>query len=328
MVLHLLGWAAWAQTRPSAETIQFDLSLLDGPLTPSDLFFVREHFAAPAVSIHGWKLSVGGAVEAPFELGYEDLQRQARRVLTATIECAENPVGGGLVSTAEWTGTALGALLAKARPRPECRFVRLAGADGFARTIPMEKATHPDTVLAWAMNGDRLPEPHGFPVRAVVPGWYGMDAVKWLRSVDVTERQDASEAYRRKVRSLLAGVRLAEPVQAVAVKSVFSRPLDGAILAGRRFVLRGAAWAGENRVAAVEISTDGGKSWSPARLTESKPYTWSLWEQEWKIPGSGEHRLMVRARDDQGREQPAERAAERVDDYEWNTWQAVRVVVK
>lgn len=318
-----MGIAAWGQSKPQAETSEFDLSLLDQWLTPQDLFFVREHFPAPAVSVHGWKLSVAGAVDAPFEILYDDLVQQERRVLPATLECAENPVGGGLVSTAEWTGVSLASLVEKARPRPEGRFVRLTGADGFTRTLPLAKALHADTLVAWGMNGNKLPGNHGFPLRALVPGWYGMSSVKWLRAVEVTDREDTSEAYRRRLRSLLAGVRVAEPVGAVEVKSVFSRPLEGAILTGRRFVVRGAAWAGEKQVQTVEVSADGGKSWGRAGLGKAVPYTWVLWEYEWKIPGAGEYELVVRADG-----QPSERASERADEYEQNSWQRIRVTVK
>ena len=319
----LVQLLAWGQSKPQAETSEFDLSLLDQWLTPQDLFFVREHFPAPAVSVHGWKLSVAGAVDAPFEILYDDLVQQERRVLPATLECAENPVGGGLVSTAEWTGVSLASLVAKARLRPEGRFLRLTGADGFTRTLPLAKALHADTLVVWSMNGNKLPGNHGFPLRAIVPGWYGMSSVKWLRTVEVTDREDTSEAYRRRLRSLLAGVRVAEPVGAVAVKSVFSRPLEGAILTGRRFVVRGAAWAGEKPVQAVDVSADGGKSWGRAGLGKPVPYTWALWEYEWKIPAAGDYELVVRADG-----QPGERAPDRVDEYEQNSWQRIRVTVK
>jgi hypothetical protein len=111
------------------------------------------------------------------------------------------------------------------------------------------------------------------------------------------------------------------------VNSAFARPLDGAVLIGRRFVVRGAAWAGENRVRRVEVTTDG-KSWQDARLaSEPLPYAWVQWTYEWRIPRSGEFQLAVRAHDEHGRSQPAERPADRADDYERNTWQTVRITV-
>jgi DMSO/TMAO reductase YedYZ molybdopterin-dependent catalytic subunit len=313
----------------SLENSSFDLSLLDEGATPNALFFVREHFPAPSISPTGWKLSVGGKVARLMEIGNEELAARASRTLEATLECAENPVGGGFVSHAVWTGVSLGALLEAAKPDGEVGSVRLSGADGFARVIPIAKAMHPDTMLALTMNGQKLPINHGFPVRALIPGWYGMDSVKWLRSIDaVAGEPPPSQEYTREVRSLLLGRQRTEPVREMSVKSAFSRPLDGANLVGRRFLLRGAAWAGENRVRQVDVSTDGGRSWQTARLAdEPRAYTWVRWSAEWKIPGPGSYELLVKAIDDKGREQPAERPSNRIDDYEWNHLQSVRVTV-
>src|SRR5206468_3324474 len=130
-------------------------------------------------------------------------------------------------------------LLARASPGAEARFVKLSGADGFSRAIPLEKAMHPDTLIAHNMNGEKLRVKHGFPLRAVVPGWYGMDSVKWLRSVEVLAGDIPAQSYFRQVRSLLAGARPDGPVTAMNVKAAFSRPLDGAILTGRRFAVHG-----------------------------------------------------------------------------------------
>jgi DMSO/TMAO reductase YedYZ molybdopterin-dependent catalytic subunit len=165
-----LAAAAWGQ---QPEVSAFDLSLLDDWLTPVESFFVREHFPAPKVSAHGWTLQLGGAVAAPTEIAYEELVREPRKALPVTLECAENPVGGGLVSHAEWTGVTLDSLLQRAQPLSEARAVRFVAADGYARSIPLAKARHADTLIAHGMNGERLPEKHGFPLRAIVPGWYG-----------------------------------------------------------------------------------------------------------------------------------------------------------
>jgi DMSO/TMAO reductase YedYZ molybdopterin-dependent catalytic subunit len=310
------------------EISSFDFSLLDEGPTPPDLFFVREHFPAPKVSSAGWKLSVRGAVADPFEIPFDELIAQPRKTLPVTVECAENPMAGGLVSHAEWSGVSLASLLEKAHPGAEGRFVRLSGADGFSRSIPLEKAVHPDTLVAHTMNGEKLPVNHGFPLRALVPGWYGMDSVKWLREVEVLPGEAPEQGYARQVRSLLAGARPAGPVTAMNVKSVFSRPVDGAILASRRFIVRGAAWAGENRVRHVEVSVDGGKSWRVARLlTAPQPYAWVHWSCDWTIARAGSYELAVRAVDDKGRQQPAERPSDRIDDYEWNAYQTIRVTV-
>ncbi len=324
----LVSAVASALRAQKPEVSGFDLSLLEEGTTPVDLFFVREHFPAPVLSSAGWKLSVGGAVATPFEISFDDLAAQARQTLPVTLECAENPVAGGLVSHAEWSGVSLAELLAKAQPAAGSRSVTLSGADSFSRSIPLAKALHPDTLIAHRMNGEKLPASHGFPLRAVIPGWYGMDSVKWLRSVEVLMGDVPTQGYSRQVRSLLTGVRPDGPVTAMNVKAVFSRPLDGATLQGRRFVVRGAAWAGENRVQLVEVSVDGGRSWRPARLsTDPKPYAWVHWSYDWTIQGAGSYALAVRAVDDKGRRQPEERKAERVDEYEWNAIQRVQVTV-
>lgn len=326
--LFLASAVAPALSAQKPEISSFDLSLLDQPATPNDLFFVHEHFPTPSVTSAGWMLTVSGAVAAPLQIPFDDLAARPRKALAVTLECARNPAAGGLVSHAEWTGVSLASLLEAARPAAEAGAIRLAGADGFSRAIPLAKAMGPDPLLALTMNGEKLPVNHGFPVRAIVPGWYGMDSVKWLRSIEVLAGGPPSQDYTREVRSLFAGRQRAEAVTAMNVKSAFSRPLDGAILFGRRFMLRGAAWAGENRVRRVEVSIDGGKTWRPARLeSESKPYAWVCWSQEWKIAGPGTYQLAVTATDDQGRQQPAERPSNRVDDYEWNQRQFIQVTV-
>ena len=322
--------SAFASTLRSqkAEIGSFDLSLLDEPATPNELFFVREHFPAPRVTSAGWSVTVSGLVATPLEIAYDDLVARSPASLDVTLECAENPAGGGLVSHATWTGVGLGSLLETARMSPDAGAVRLSGTDGFSRVIPLAKAKHPDTVLALTMNGEKLPVNHGFPVRALIPGWYGMDSVKWLRRVEVLAGDPPSQSYTREVRSLLLGRQRTEPVRAMNVKSAFSRPLDGANLIGRRFILRGAAWTGENRVRQVDVSVDGGKTWQTARLAgEPRNYAWIRWSHEWKIPGPGPYELAVRAIDDQDREQPVERPSNRVDDYEWNQIQIIRVTV-
>jgi DMSO/TMAO reductase YedYZ molybdopterin-dependent catalytic subunit len=283
------------------EVSSFDLSLLDEWLTPNDLFFVRDHAKTPGVTAHGWTVSIAGRVAEPCQLKAEELANLSRKRLVATLDCADQPAGGGLVSNAEWTGVPLTSLLERARLHSDARFVRLIGADGnYARTIPLAKASHADTLLADRMNGDRLPNAHGFPVRAIIPGWYGADSVKWLRGIEVLADERPGE--------------LGGPAQ---VNAAFSRPVDGAVLLGRRFVLRGVAWAGESRVRRVEVSTDGGKSWQEAKfIDEARFYTWVRWHAEWKIAGKGKHTLMVRVTDNQGRTRSA-----------IELWQQVRVTV-
>ncbi len=322
----------------------FDFSLLYDRLTPTPLFFIREHLPPPDISAAtDWTLSVTGAVEQPLELTFDEILAHTPVDLAATLECAGNSVGGGMISTAQWSGPGLGEILSKARPRPDARFVRLWGADkdtgqdlNYFRSISLEKALHPDTLLATKMNGETIGRHHGFPLRAVIPGWYSMDSVKWLWNVEVLTSEDTgwwmANPYRRQIRAKATEPEVSTPVTALQVKSVFSRPVDGAVLVGRRFTVRGAAWAGERPVAKVEISADGGRSWGAARLLPvegggPRPYAWVLWEYEWSIPAAGKYELVVRATDDRGNVQPAERTPERVDMHELNYYQKVRCLV-
>lgn len=312
-----------------AEISNFDLSLIDDLVVPNDLFFVREHFAAPRTLGGAWKLSITGAVTQPKTYSLEEITSLQRKSLPITLECAENPVGGGLVSHAEWTGVPLASLIEQARPESKALFVRLSGADGFSRSIPIAKALHPDTLLAFSMNGETLPPKHGYPLRAVVPGSYGMDSIKWLNEVRIlSDESRDDDRYARLTRSLLTGARPTGRISTMLVKSAFSRPVDGAILRSRKFIIRGIAWSGQSRIHLVEVSIDAGKTWLKASLNEQlSEYSWVLWSSEWKIPTAGDYELVVRATDEQGSVQPSERATDRVDGYELNTWQRIRVHV-
>jgi len=311
---------AWAS--PEGEVESFDLSLLDERITPNDLFFVRSHSSPPA-SNDTWNISICGEVSKPYQISVKDLPNIAEATVGATMECDENPVGGGLVSTAEWSGASLAALIEPAKPLPSVHFVRLWGADhNYAQSVPLLKATNPRTLVAYRMNGDALPLAHGGPVRAIVPGWFGMYSVKWLTKLELLP-DDRDGNHLRRTRDGRT-----EPIRSMQVKSVFARPLDGAIISGRSFVVRGAAWAGEKSISKVELSTDGGRSWQAVQLLDPpQRYTWVRWQSVWKIPMSGSHELVVRATDTDGNSQPAQRNPARLDEYEQNEWQRVRVQV-
>lgn len=311
---------AWAN--PAGEVESFDLSLLDKQMTPNELFFVRSHSPSPA-STARWRISVSGEVARPYQICVKGLSNAAQITVAATLECDENPVGGGLVSTAEWQGVSLAALLERAKPQPSARFVWLWGGDhNYVQSVPLLKATSPEALVAYRMNGDMLPLAHGGPVRAVIPGWYGMYSVKWLTKLEVLsdERHDGDRRLTRDGRT--------EPIRGMQVKAEFARPLNGAIIFGRRFIVRGAAWAGERSISKVELSTDGGRSWRAAQLLDvPQRYMWVRWQSMWKISTSGPQELVVRATDSGGNSQPMRRSADRLDGYEQNECQRVRIKV-
>lgn len=321
--------------------LEFPLSALRDPIVPNEQFFVRSHFAVPAVDVKSWRLKVEGAIKNPCELTYEELAKLPTRTLTATIECAGNgrvhlnpgvaglQWGQGAVGNAEWAGVSLAAVLERAGLKDAAVEVILEGADSgqlgsepkalgpiqFARSLPISKARSDTVVLATRMNGKTLPATHGYPLRAVVGGWYGMASVKWLTRIIVTDRpfqgpfQTLDYAYYQRRHDL----RTLVPVTGMLPKAVLARPgLHDVVPAGRPYRLFGAAWAGERPVAKVEASVDGGTSWSGAKLLgEARPLQWVLWEHTWRMPEKGTASVVARATDDMGNTQPAMRDPDR-----------------
>jgi DMSO/TMAO reductase YedYZ molybdopterin-dependent catalytic subunit len=244
------------------------------------------------------------------------------RSLTVTLECAGNgrtsmaplpegePWGQGALGTAVWKGVPLAKVLARAGLRPDVVEVLIEGADGegrkrFARSLPMSKALHPDTLLALEMNGAPLTRSHGAPVRLIVPGWYGMASVKWVSRIEaLTEPFEGHYQRERYVYDLSDG-RAPEPVTRMRVKSMITSPEEGTRVAPGRVVVQGMAWSGERRVVQVELAVDGGESWRQATLLEApRPSAWVRWAFTWENAAPGRHTLRARATDEAGETQP------------------------
>ncbi len=298
-------------------------------ITANRVFFSRNQGAIPRrkVDLRRWRLSVEGEVGRPLKLGMEDLLRLPRAIAADTLECSGNgrallaerasgnPWTVGGVGNAVWGGTWLRELLAAAGLKPTAAHVAFQGLDRplgaagipFIRSIPLEKALS-STLLAWEMNGDPLPLKHGFPLRAIALGWTGANCVKWLKRIVVLDRPwngfYMDRVYRvfRKGEDPSSG----EPVTAMRLKAVILRPQPGDLLpAGVPFPVLGAAWAGEEEIAAVEVSCDGGKTWLPAKLFgPNVRYAWRHWQLLWTPPERGSARILARARDTAGRRQP------------------------
>ena len=284
------------------------LELQDGGLTLLSAFYIRNNFPIPPPATH---LTVGGAVKRPLSLAAEDLRRLPRRRLTATLECAGNgrafmnpPVPGepwrlGAVSTAAWEGIQLSAVLAQAEVSREAVEVLFSGADGFVRSLPIEDALDDDVLIVDTMNDEPLTREHGAPFRLLVAGWYGMAAVKWLASVEVSRTPFRGHFQ---VERYVIGER---PVRAMQVRALILEPADGASVLPTPQVVRGVAWTGASRVTLVELSDDGGATWRKATLLGTpRPYTWSRWEATWMPRRSGPATLLTRATDSSGAQQP------------------------
>ena len=329
--------------------LEMPFSALDSFLTPTKLFYVRTHFPIPAIDRDEWWLHLEGEVEKPFAINYEQLTAFDSITVPVTLECAGNSrnflepkVKGvqwrlGAVGTAEWTGVPLAVLLDRATLKPNACEVILEGADSgmledpksppgelkFARSIPLAKAGR-DVLLAYKMNGEDLPPEHGFPVRAIVPGWYAMASIKWLQRIIVTDRsftgyyQTIDYAYWRRTDygHWQRGENIAElkPLTEIQVKAEIARPAEGETVPANTSVrVRGAAWACDAQITKVELSTNGGATWKEAKLLgESKPNAWRFWEFDWQTPpAAGTQTLMVRATDSLGRTQPVQRDRDR-----------------
>ncbi|HUY35450.1 MAG TPA: sulfite oxidase [Pirellulales bacterium] len=314
------------------ENSETPLASIQGWVTPNRLFFVRNHFEVPTIDLTRWRLRVEGLVERPLEFSWDELNSMPRRSVFATVECAGNgrsflqktapgvQWGPGAVGHAEWTGVPLVSVLEKAGIQPAGTEVLFEGADSgtesdhpepmrFARSLPLKKALHPDTLLACRMNGDVLSPNHGFPLRLFVPGWYGVASVKWLERIEIIDRPFQGYFQTKKYtvgRRTSSGVET-EIVGPMTVKSQIVRPHDGAILGLGANRVFGIAWAGEETVAAVEVSTDAGDTWHTAQLTgPSAPYSWTLWEYLWEVAEPEAHILLSRAISASGQVQPAE----------------------
>ena len=314
------------------QDLETPVQLLTDWITPNDVFFVRSHLPTPAVDTATWALSVGGSVQRPLTLRLDDLQGLPRVTTVATLECAGNgraffapPVAGvqwqrGAVGNARWTGVRLADVLRRAGVRPTGQFVLLDGADrpvgtvpDFARTLPITKAIHQDTLLAFEMNGVPLPVSHGFPLRAIVPGWEGAYWVKWLTAITVLDAQHdgffVQTAYRYPTKPVTPGAVVPanemEPLTGLAVKSVIVSPTDGAAVPAGRLRVSGFAWTGQGEIARVDVSTDRGQSWQRASLGRDRaPYAWRAFEYEWRGVPAGTYPVTTRATDSRGRTQP------------------------
>ncbi len=296
-------------------------------LTSNDVFFVRSHFRAPLIDASTYRLEVSGLVQNPLSLTFAELRAMPPSGGVHTLECAGNGRGlyklpntsgtqweRGAVGTAMWAGVRLSRLLERAGVAPEAKHVWFEAADEaplpqtprFLRSIPLAKAME-DVLLAHSMNRVSLPPLHGAPLRAIVPGWYGMASTKWVTRVRVEAAPSDNHFMAKGYRYVYPGEdpALAPPVETIRVKSIITRPLAGSRVPAGRIRVQGFAWAGPAEVRLVEVSTDGGTSWGPARFTgESLPNAWRQWATEVEGKNPATITAMARATDNDGQVQP------------------------
>lgn len=262
---------------------------LTGRITPNDQHYtVDTTLVKPRVDAASWKLDVAGNVERPFSIAYEELLDMDAIEQPRTLECISNPVGGDLISTAVWTGVRMRDLIARASPKPGTYDVVLTSVDGYSDSFPIAKAMEDDTLIAYLMNGDTLPQEHGYPARALVPNIYGMKNVKWLREIRL-ETFDFKGYWQQQ------GWNDTAIVNTGARIDVPERTLRWG---GGDATLAGIAFAGARGIKAVELSFDAGKTWRQAALeTPVGPLTWVRWVYRWSDVAVGPRTVWARATD-------------------------------
>ena len=341
-------------TRP--EDLEMPMEGFQDDITPVERLFVRTHHYTPKVNLATWKLKIGGLVDKPLELTFEQIQKMPKVELVAVMECAGNgrsffkPSMAGLqwqyggVGNVRWGGVKLADVLKLAGVSTNGVEVLFDGADvpvgqqsDFQRSIPLTKALSPETMLAYELNNEPLPTSHGFPVRLVVPGWASDSWVKWVTGITVLDKPFEGfymkSAYRAPAGPVKPGTAVdaaaMQPVTRLHPKSVITFPADNAkVKVGETVNIRGVVWSGNgNPVTLGKISLDGGSSWEDVRpITYNGPYAWRTVGYTWQPPAEGYYRILLRAGDHTGESQPHVQAWN-PSGYGWNVTQSIGIEV-
>lgn len=281
-----------ASPPPALETFESLPSLTPRITDNADHYTVDTTLIKPSVDVAKWTLDIGGSVGSPFSLSYDDLLNLEAVEQLKTLECISNEVGGDLMSTALWTGVPLRDLLARAQPTAQTYKVKLTSVDGYTDSIRIEKAMEADTIVAYLMNGVTIPQDHGYPARLLVPNIYGMKNVKWLRSIECVTFDYLGYWMDRgwsDVAVVNTNTRIDTPVRAAKWDGTAKIPIAGVAFAGARGIMT------------VEVSADGGKTFSAAELEPALgPLTWVRWKLDWTPPGPGKFTLVARSTDKTG----------------------------
>jgi len=259
------------------------------PITPANQFYVvSKNLIDPKVDAGRWRLEVTGMVQYPLSLTMDEVKGLPSEHRAITLECISNGVGGHLVSTGDWEGVALKTLLERAGAQPDGTHVVFQGVDSYLASLPTADLLAVDTLLAYSLNGSPLPDRHGFPLRAVVPGRYGEQSAKWITRVELTDTE-AKGFYQSQGWS-------AAPLETL---SRIDMPTGRATLGP--LTVAGIAFAGARGIRRVEVSADGGTTWQDAMLQPPlSDQTWVFWSWEWRPAAKGAYTLVVRATDGTG----------------------------
>ena len=313
------------------------LEVLREEITPIGLHYLLIHYDIPHVDPDAWRLTVGGAVEKVRSFSLDELRALPSREVVATMECAGNgrarldprPISQPwlleAVGTGRWRGVELRSILAEAGLSTAAVEVLFTGLDrgveneeeqDFERSLPVAETMRADVLLAYELNGQPLPPQHGFPLRLLVPGWYGMTNVKWLRAITVLEQPFTGYQQAHGYRLRQTPEEEGQPLSRMFPRALMEPPGIPVFMTRERTLqagpstLAGRAWSGHAPVESVEVSVDGGATWAAAELDPASlgEWAWRRWTFAWNPPAAGQYVLSCRARDAAGNEQPTEQA--------------------
>jgi DMSO/TMAO reductase YedYZ molybdopterin-dependent catalytic subunit len=283
------------------------------PIRPEDEFYqVSKNLVDPNVARDSWRLDIIGQVENPRVFSFADIAAMPAVEQETTLLCISYGVGSGLCSNAIWKGVPLPTLLAQVKPTPDVTTVLFRAADGYYETFKFEKAMEPTTLVAYEMNGEPLPQRHGYPLRMIVPGLYGEKNPKWLTRIELLNEADG-RLHRRHGCGFYKEQGWGREGDVVPTHSRIDAPqvagnhFEAPFKVGQPVELRGMALGGDRGISKVEVSDDDGETWNDARITQpGTKISWSLWSYNWTPEEQGETKLVVRATDGEGKLQIAE----------------------
>jgi DMSO/TMAO reductase YedYZ molybdopterin-dependent catalytic subunit len=258
-------------------------------VTPTkDFYVVSKNPFDPDVAAQNWKLQIGGLVETPYTLTYDELKALPSVEQYTTLECIDNQVGGNLIGNALWRGVRMKDLLSRANVQQGVIDIALRASDDYTDSLSLERAMNEATLLVYEMNGKPLTKEHGFPLRLLVPGIFGMKNVKWITKIEAVDF-DFKGYWQKRGWDDRAEYKTMSRIDAPDDK------VKG------QAIIAGIAFAGDRGVSKVEVSVDNGKSWEVAEIKPAlSPYSWVLWQKAWTPETAGDYSIKVRATDGQG----------------------------
>ena len=285
-------------------------ALLASEITPTDLFYrVDINPVPPTVDANSWRLVVKGLVNTPLTITYEQLRSMASIPQIATLECVSNKIANDFIGTAIWNGIKLKSVLDQAGLKPNAKYIVFRCADGYDVGIPLERGLQEGSILAYGMNGETLNAKHGFPIRAIIPGLYGMMNPKWITEIEVIDR--VYEGYWQK-KGWANNARYNTHSYIVIpgnapIRKIFRNLGSVNAIVGEQIPIAGVAFAGDRGISTIQVSSDGGATWKDARVKNPlSPYSWVIWTTELDVTSGRDYKIVVRAIDKTGKIQTGE----------------------